>query len=152
MPQAQYIVGVITIRFRPSKPEMKTPPQSSRGIVGPDLNWAIHSIKPRAAHSPLLITSPNPPWTIVWWNKVMKTKLSWIKTRILVKILLNNESLLSPDPNGEQFQKSSTQVQLISHNLCLFPSTNTVYKSTQSFYVLNLSPPRLYKKSPSVLY
>ncbi|GBL77023.1 hypothetical protein AVEN_12675-1 [Araneus ventricosus] len=66
--------------------------------------WAIHSTTPPAAHSPLLITSPNPPskdLEVDWWTKVIKNKLSRIKTRNLVKFLLENESLLSPD--SEQF-------------------------------------------------
>ncbi|GBM47828.1 hypothetical protein AVEN_5206-1 [Araneus ventricosus] len=39
----------------------------------------------------------------VWWNRVMKNKLSRIKTRNLVRFLLDNDSLLSPDPDSEEF-------------------------------------------------
>ncbi|GBM90016.1 hypothetical protein AVEN_174823-1 [Araneus ventricosus] len=43
------------------------------------------------------LTKPTQDLQTIWWNKVIKNKLSRIKTRILVNFLLYNKSLLSPD-------------------------------------------------------
>ncbi|GBN52517.1 hypothetical protein AVEN_45004-1 [Araneus ventricosus] len=49
------------------------------------------------------LTKPTQDLETVWWDKVIKNKLSRIKIRNLVKFLLDNESSLSPDPDSEQF-------------------------------------------------
>ncbi|GBM45713.1 hypothetical protein AVEN_14090-1 [Araneus ventricosus] len=58
--------------------------------------WAIHLTKP----TQYIETDSR--------NNVMKNKLSRIETRILVQFLQDNESLLSPDSDSEQFNPSST--------------------------------------------
>ncbi|GBL97642.1 hypothetical protein AVEN_49146-1 [Araneus ventricosus] len=76
---------------------------SSKNLTAADMGkWAIHSITAPAAHSPLLFTSPNPPRISKQSGGiVMKNRLFRIKTRNLENFLLDNESLLSPDPDSE---------------------------------------------------
>ncbi|GBM09113.1 hypothetical protein AVEN_5294-1 [Araneus ventricosus] len=56
----------------------------------------------------------------IWWNKVMKNKLSRIKTRTLVKFLLDNESLPSPDPDSEKFLKKPPPKFNSSPIICVY--------------------------------
>ncbi|GBN48340.1 hypothetical protein AVEN_186523-1 [Araneus ventricosus] len=105
---------------------MKESDCCSCGKVGEPLHYVTSCPFTASFH----ITKPTQDLETIWRNKVMKTKLSRIKTRNLVKFLLDNESLLSPDPDSEQGQ-------LISRNLYLSSPINTEHKSTQSIYGLN---------------
>ncbi|GBM64095.1 hypothetical protein AVEN_74399-1 [Araneus ventricosus] len=67
--------------------------------VGDPLHYATSFPFTASSH----LTIPTHDLETVWWNEVMENKLSRIKTRNLVKFLLDNESFVSPDPDSEQF-------------------------------------------------